>query len=135
METSGRSARGDQSVGPIAALDGRHELAYPSGPKATASLKAQWDYVHAIPMLRNGTCWGVYWNATLPFSDFGGESDADGAGAKHDYTNGELVALFDAKSPSLPFVYADFAWEHCHSEMEMFGPATRGPERPLSASA
>ena len=53
------------------------ELAYPSGPKATASLKAQWDYVHAIPMLRNGTCWGVYWNATLPFSDFGGESDAD----------------------------------------------------------
>ena len=29
-------------------------LAYPSGARAAVDLKAQWDYVHSIPMLRNG---------------------------------------------------------------------------------
>ena len=31
------------------------------------------------------------------------------------YTNREIVALFDPKLPTLPFVYEDLDWDHCSS--------------------
>ena len=78
-------------------------------PAGAAKLEGLWDYVHAIPQLRNGTCWGVYWASKLPFSSFTNHSDFT------DYTNGELVQLFDPRNDELPFVYDDMATmlDHC----------------------
>ncbi|KAH8050417.1 hypothetical protein JL722_11384 [Aureococcus anophagefferens] len=85
-------------------LDGAYAM-----PAGAAKLEGLWDYVHAVPQLRNGTCWGVYWASKLPFSSFTNHSDFT------DYTNGELVQLFDPRNDELPFVYDDMATmlDHC----------------------
>ena len=54
-------------------------------------------------------CWGRYWEAKLPFSGFLGESP------ELDYTNGELLQLFQPENPKLPFVYDSFHWDHCRA--------------------
>ena len=76
--------------------------------KTAQALKLFWDVVHADPTDMN-ICWGRYWDAKLPFSGFLGESD------EHDYSNGELLQLFQPENPKLPFVYDTFRWDHCES--------------------
>eukprot|EP00618_Florenciella_parvula_P017611 CAMPEP_0119466112 /NCGR_PEP_ID=MMETSP1344-20130328/921_1 /TAXON_ID=236787 /ORGANISM="Florenciella parvula, Strain CCMP2471" /LENGTH=725 /DNA_ID=CAMNT_0007498409 /DNA_START=17 /DNA_END=2194 /DNA_ORIENTATION=- len=53
------------------------------------------------------------WLDLLPFHDFQLEASSKGIGEL--YTNQELYQLFDPKSPSLPYVYDNFEWEHCAS--------------------
>jgi hypothetical protein len=76
--------------------------------RTAESLKLYWDVVHPNPTEMN-ICWGRYWQAELPFSDFLDE------GTGHYYTNGELLQLFQPENPELPFLYDDdaFRWDHC----------------------
>ena len=76
--------------------------------KTAEALKMFWDVVHADPSEMN-ICWGRYWEAKLPFSGFLGESP------ELDYTNGELLQLFQPENPKLPFVYDSFHWYHCRA--------------------
>jgi hypothetical protein len=70
-------------------------------------LKQYWDVNHAgLEPYR--VCWGRYWDAKLPFSDFLGEGNHG-----QDYTNGELMQIFQPTNPDLPFVYHNLRWDHC----------------------
>jgi hypothetical protein len=52
---------------------------------------------------------------TLPFKGF--TVSANELSGAHEYTNAELLALFTASNPSLPYVYSDFDWSHCGSDL------------------
>jgi hypothetical protein len=55
----------------------------------------------------NSTCYGHNYHDLLPWKNFVGEDNV------RDYSNEELVALFDPKNPKLPHVYDTFEWDHC----------------------
>ena len=45
----------------------------------------------------------------LPFKGFTPQDEASGKR----YSNRELYDLFAPNNPDLPYVYADFNWDHC----------------------
>ena len=81
-----------------------------------------------------GGCYGHSWNSTVPFAfalkTSGAEPSGAAAGdptsstpltgfngsaATRLYTTNEIMQLASPESDSMPYVYADFAWEHCAS--------------------
>jgi len=61
----------------------------------------------------NSTCSGHNYHDSVPWKNFLNE------GKKDDYTNQELVQLFDPRNPELPHVYDNFAWDHCDWNPEL----------------
>merc|ERR1719198_2011184 len=61
----------------------------------------------------NSTCYGHNLHDTLPWRDFLGE------GRRADYTNADLLELFDPRNPKLPHVFDTFEWDHCAFDAEV----------------
>lgn len=59
-------------------------------------------------------CTGYHFHDTLPFSNLLQKRTEDDA---HYYTNQELYELFDPHNVELPYVYDDFSWSHCPSDI------------------
>jgi hypothetical protein len=55
------------------------------------------------------SCQGHDYHDIMPFKDLLGEHSG------HYYTNQELYQLFDPSSPTLPYMYDNFDWGHCHT--------------------
>ena len=74
-----------------------------------------WAYMRLAPAYRHfnstwvdtNSCNGHDYHDVLPFQNFLGEN------TPHFYTNEELFRLFDPSSPTMPYVYDNFKWDHC----------------------
>jgi len=51
----------------------------------------------------------------LPFKGF--TVAAEKLRSATEYTNADLLDLFTASNPELPYVYSDFDWSHCGSDL------------------
>ena len=57
----------------------------------------------------SSTCYGHNLHDSLPWRNF-----LRSENRRKDYTNQELLDLFDPRNPELPHVYDSFEWPHCH---------------------
>lgn len=71
------------------------------------------------------TCWSFELDSILPWSDLVDEDKTnkktDGARQNDtttDYTNQQLLDLFDPANPNLPYIYDTLSWEHCAAASE-----------------
>ena len=65
------------------------------------------------------TCWSFALESVLPFSDLldeqrtGRKFDGPRRNGTTDYTNQQLLDLFNPANPDLPYVYDSLSWDHC----------------------
>ena len=76
-------------------------------PEFKNSFNQTWDY--------HGTseCYGRNYDDEIPFRNFLDEDRTSLDAAKRQYTQRDLVALFDPLNEELPYIFDDFSWSHC----------------------
>lgn len=75
-----------------------------------------WDEVkteNELPTCVRDTCPGHRETDTIPFQNFLGQEET--------YTNLEMFSFLSPTNIDLPYMYADFRWEHCDNEGFAFG--------------